>query len=195
MSFQSLSTIQKNKTFAPIILALAILLTFLWIFPSFTSYSDNSTSLDNIEKNYSNKKNEFEKLKEIELEVQNESWKNASFIKKVSREFESASILSALMLNNYTQPKLGVQSNAPVTITNIALDRGSKLPSGIYQWKITMTINSNNIDNIVDYLTHVTTNTNFAFTLGDITLPIDTLDINETEKISLPITLGLYYYP
>lgn len=195
MAFESTSTIQKNKTFAPIILGIAILLAFFWIFPTFSKYNDNSASLSNIESNLANKQAEFDKLKKIEADVQSENSPNSAFIKKISQDFVSTDILSAIMINNYTQPKLWVQAGAPIMITNISLDRWSALPIGIYQGKINMTITSNSVDSIVEYLSYLTNNTNFAFTINDITLPIDTLEITEAKTISLPISLGLYYYP
>ena len=205
MSLNSLSTVQKNKTYAPIILGISILLAIFWAFPAFSSYSDASMSLLSVQNALSEKNKKIDEYAKLEHELKDENNTKNQLIKKISKDFEGSDILATVMLNNsYTQATGGVQVSPKITISQISLDRGDKLPNGVYQGKITMNLSAKDVDSVVDYLNYLTTLNNYAFSLSDITLPIDTRGItslanlagNTTQSnISLPVTLGVYYYP
>lgn len=51
---------------------------------------------------------------------------------------------------------------------------------------------------VIDYITYLTTNVPYAFTLDTINLPIDTAPTEalngNSGKLSLTLALGVYYY-
>lgn len=197
MAFQSLSTTQKNKTYAPIILGVSILLAIFWAFPSFSSYTTAQTDLWTLENTLKQKTQKLDEYAKLEISLNDESNPQNTLIKKISKDFQWTDILREVMLNNRF---VGTQQfPAKVLISQISIDRGKALPSGIFQWKISMNIAAREVDAIVEYLSHLTHLDNFAFSLSDINLPLDTrLDggIPQKDKlISLPVTLGVYYYP
>lgn len=60
---------------------------------------------------------------------------------------------------------------------------------------VSLSLSADTPDQIVDYLTYLTTESAFAFTIDNISLPLDTGNIAaSTTGISLSITLGVYYY-
>lgn len=192
-----MSKFSKNNTYAPLILGIAILWAIFWCVPTFNTYSQNQTELTTVQQQKEQKQSEENLLNTLK-----EKNENNPFIEKVSKKFVESEILNAVMINDFTQSKW-VQIRPRITISNIALDRGSKLPNGIFQGRVTITVSSDSVPPIVDYLNYLTTATPFAFTLTDISLPIDTSKegiaslsslSTTSQTVTVPVTLGVYYF-
>lgn len=48
---------------------------------------------------------------------------------------------------------------------------------------------------MVDYITYLTQSVPYAFTINEVTLPLDSTDTNPSESgVTLALSLGVYYY-
>lgn len=177
------SNFSKNRTYAPVIMALSIILAFVWSFPSFNTYSENSMTLEAAQAAFSKQEQE---LKKYEAVADISSSPNKNFIEKISKKFSESAILEDIMLNNRV---------SGLGITNVSIDRGTKLGVGIYQGKITVNVVASSIDAIVDYIDKITNQSGYAFVVTDINLPINMDPKKQTqESYTVPITFGIYYY-
>lgn len=194
MAFESFSSAKKHRVYAPIITGLAILLAIFLARPAFGAYSDAQTDLASAQKTLETTQAELAKFQSQQAKIASGSELSAQ-INKINKPFSELGIMQAIFLNNFTRPN-SLSNSSPVVVTNVSLDAGSELPNGIYFAKANVTIAAGNIQSVVDYLTHLTTNSPYAFTLNDINLPIDTLMQGQNqETITVPVTLGIYYYP
>lgn len=97
------------------------------------------------------------------------------------------------MLNKYT--KSTALTPAAINIWGISVSEGNKLPSGLSFGTVTMNISADSPEQIVDYITYLTTESSLPFTIDSINLPLDTANTNQNPTaISLSITLWVYYY-
>lgn len=70
------------------------------------------------------------------------------------------------------------------------MSEGNKLPSGLSFGTVTMNISADSPEQIVDYITYLTTESSLPFTIDSINLPLDTANTNQNPTaISLSITL------
>lgn len=103
-------------------------------------------------------------------------------------------ILQAIFVNPNTK---STTTRTPVVVTSATISRGNELSNGLYFGQANISLTASSVQDIVNYLTFLTTNSPYAFVLSDITLPLDTNPVAEaqTENITVPVTLGMYYYP
>jgi hypothetical protein len=114
-------------------------------------------------------------------------------VKKLDKKWNEADIFTAVALNNYTKPgTLGVPQ---IAIGSISTDKGKKLSNGLSLGMVNFSLAANSVDDIIDYLTYLTTASEYVFTFDSIALPIDTAP-NEvpTGGVSLAVSLGVYYF-
>lgn len=112
-------------------------------------------------------------------------------INAINRPFHVADILEAVMINEFTHSSIA--GGARVFVSSVSTNPGVKLPSGISRGSVSMTLAARNIDEIINYLTHLVTDSGIAFILDDVNLPIDTAE-DSNETLSLVVTLGVYYF-
>lgn len=194
MAFQSLTTLQKNKVYAPIITGVAIIVAIAATMPAYNAYSEADLELITAE----NTRNETElKLKKLESQAAKIADSNtplAQNVAKISQDFDTSKILETVMVNTFTTGNAALAARTPmIAIENITLDKGSKEPSGIYRGTVNMTVKASSTEMLVKYLDYLTKNTNFYFSLTEISLPVENAASN--AEVSLPVRLGVYYYP
>jgi hypothetical protein len=76
------------------------------------------------------------------------------------------------MLNDYTKNTL--ESGARITISSLTVSEGAKLPNGLSLANASISLQGKTVDEIINYITYLTTESAYAFTIEDISLPIDT---------------------
>lgn len=200
----SLSNLKKNKVYAPVITGVAILVAILLASPMYSQYQESVSQHESVEADRDTKQLKLDKLRAQAAKLKDEASPLAQSVAKISKDFNNSEIIEAVMINPFTAPSSGALQRSPtISIENISLNKGNKEPSGIYRGTITMTIKGTSAEIIMTYLDYLTKNTKYYFALNSINLPVDT---NTTaaaavagqvapKEVSVPVTLGLYYYP
>lgn len=200
----SLSNLKKNKVYAPVITGVAILVAILLASPMYSQYQESVSQHESVEADRDTKQLKLDKLRAQAAKLKDEASPLAQSVAKISKDFNNSEIIEAVMINPFTAPSSGALQRSPtISIENISLNKGNKEPSGIYRGTITMTVKGTSAEIIMTYLDYLTKNTKYYFALNSINLPVDT---NTTaaaavagqvapKEVSVPVTLGLYYYP
>ncbi len=192
MALESISTLKKNRVYAPIILGIAIFLLVFATRPLFSGYSNSTTELATVKQIAEEKQTEYDRLKAMEQAFQEGNDKELfDRVKKIEKDLVESDIFEEIMVNDYTNTS-GFSSK--IRIGNVSVDKGSKNPSGLYRGSVNMSISASSVSDIIDYLTYLVKDTDFAFTLDSINLPIDTAAESTSGGVSLSVTLGIYYY-
>ncbi len=186
--------IQKNKVYAPIFLGLALFFITLVLYPAYISYTDKKIqvlSLENAKQERQSKINEIKKIQDLF------AWTGSNDIKakvqKYNKPFDSSNIMEVVMVNKFT--KFTDLSPASVNVGNISVDKWRKLPSGLSMANVSVTISADNPNQIIEYITYLTTESPLAFTIDSINLPLDTSVLPEDNSgLSVTIALWVYYY-
>jgi hypothetical protein len=191
---QANNTTQKNRVYAPIIIGLSLLIISLGLYPLYVSYVDTSVQIATIEKTKSEKTTKSEAIKKMQaLFAGSGSSDIKAKVEKYKNKFDTSSIMSTVMLNKYTASS--TLTPPAINISSINIDPGKKLPSGLSLGTVSLSLSADTPDQIVDYLTYLTTESSLAFTIDSISLPLDTANVAPTTTgVSLSITLGVYYY-
>lgn len=196
MAFENISNMQKNRVYAPFITGVAILLAVVVARPMYASYNEADTELTVAKTALQTTQAEHDKLQAQAAKIADPNSELAKNVKKIAQSFDASTILETVMINPFTTASAVSTATAPrISISDITLDKGAKEPSGIYRGSVNMTIKAQSADIVSAFLDYLTTNTNFYFSLNNISLPIDTHSEQQSGEISVPVTLGLYYYP
>lgn len=188
------NTTQKNRVYAPIIIGLSLLVISLGLYPLYVSYVDTSVEIATLEKSKSEKTAKSEAIKKMQaLFAGSGSSDIKAKVEKYKNKFDSSQIMSTVMLNKYTMAS--TLTPPAINISSINIDTGKKLPSGLSLATVSLALSADTPDQIVDYITYLTTESSLAFTIDSISLPLDTGNIApSTTGVSLSIMLGVYYY-
>lgn len=192
---KTLTSYTKNRVIAPILIGFSILIGVLIIKPMYLDYIETSASVSAEKIDLISKTAERDAL----LQIKNNSGSGISEalktkVKQLDQKFVPSDLIAETMLNKFTdKDATGI---APITISSISVDKGSKLPSGLSLGHVNLSLQAPELENIIAYLTYLTTQSHFAFTLDDISLPLDTNPENGTVPTGygLTISLGVYYY-
>ena len=186
-------TQSSNRIYAPILLALTLLVGIFAIRPLYTEYMDTKIEKQTLEKTQTELKNELNALIALQATFASSgSTELTEKARKLDKRWSEADIMSAVMLNDYTKGSAYIP--APISISSITLDEGKKLPSGLSLGTINLSLTASDIDKVIDYLTYLTTNSGYVFTLDTINLPISSPSQKEVNNIGLAVNLGVYYY-
>jgi hypothetical protein len=191
---QNNNTTRKNRVYAPIIMGISIILIVLVIYPMYINYTDTKVVISSLEKT------KVEKLKKIDeitamqrIFTESGSSDIKSKVQKYNHPYNTSNILEAVMVNKYT--KSTDLSPSSVNIGTVSVDKGKKLPSGLSLANVSIVVSAESPDQIIEYITYLTTESSFAFTLDNISLPLDTASLAQDSKsLSLALSLGVYYY-
>lgn len=185
---------KKTKVYIPIILGATILLITLVLYPLYTNYVDTSVTIATLEKSRDEKQVRIDAIKEMQRVFAGSGSSDLKTkVVKYSQKFDTSTIMEAVMINNYTKSSL--LTPPAINIGPISIAKWRKLPSGLSLANVSLTVTADTPDQIVDYITYLTTESNLAFTIDSITLPIDTANAAPaTTWVSLGIALGVYYY-
>lgn len=176
-------------------LGIALLLMVFVLYPKYTTYMDTRIKISSLEQSISEKQSKIDEIKKMQaLFAGTGSNDIKSKVQKYNQKFDSSNIMEAFMLNKYTESSF--LSPASIKIGNISIDKGRKLPSGLSLASVALTVTADNADQVIDYITYMTTESSLAVTIDNIVLPLDTLKKPQdiTTSLSLSLSLGVYYY-
>lgn len=183
----------SNRIYSPILLALTLLVGIFLVRPLYTEYMDTKTEKLTVENLKTESQKELDSLIALQASfAASGSTELTEKARKLDKKWNEAEIMSAVMLNDYTKGSTYIP--APIAISSISLNEGKKLPSGLSLGTINLSLTAWDIDKVIDYLTYLTTNSEYVFTLDTINLPISSPTQKETNNIGLTINLGVYYY-
>lgn len=188
------NTIQKNRVYAPVIVGLSLLIIIFGLYPLYVSYTDTSIQISALEKTKAEKMSKIDAIKKMQATFAGSGSSDIKArVKKYQHPYNTSDIISAVMINKYTESS--PLTPAAIDISSINVDTGRKLPSGLSLATVALALSADTPDQIVDYLTYLTTESTHAFTIDSISLPLDTASIApSTTGVSLALSLGVYYF-
>lgn len=193
--FMSLSVLMtKSRIFTPIIFGVTLLIAVLALRPVYMTYVEKNVRIQALEKDYTKLETELNLLKNIKENMSGAlSPEKQARIAKLQKPFSTSDIMSIIMLSSYT--KNTTTEPAAITLSNVSVNPGKKLPNGLSLASVGISLQGKSIANIINYITSLTQDSPYIFTLDSISLPIDTApeDI-VTGGYALSISLGVYYY-
>lgn len=156
---------------------------------------DISTQVTTLASENIQKQTEYDRLKKVAGQLASGATDDMTHrVALLDKRFSVSDIMESIMINKYTATQSG--SLPLIEVGNISVSRGSKLPSGISLGQVQVSITAKDVTAIIDYITYLTTQSAYAFTLDTITLPIDT-DIaasTAASPLALTLAIGVYYY-
>jgi hypothetical protein len=187
----------KSRIYAPIILGLAIFVGIFMTKPLYEWYLLSVTERMVTENEYEEKAKVLESLTAMKKQLESQ-WTGTTEltdkVNKLTKKWDSADIMAAVMLNEFT---LSNSLTSPrISIGSISTSKGSKLPSGLWLWSVSVSVSARTLDDMITYITYLTQTSPFVFTIDEISLPIDTgaSDDTSNDSISLALSLGVYHY-
>lgn len=189
----NLNSYTKNRVIAPILIGVSILFGVLAVKPLYTSSIETRSALATVNASIEQKTSDKEKL--IQIKNMSSSGMSDAIKAKVTqldRKFVPSDLMQEVMLNKFTEKQ---DSGVPtIIVSNISVDKWGKVPSGLSLGHVNISIRGTSLDAVIDYLTYLTTESGFAFTLDNITLPIDTDPETTLAPTSYAMSLSLWVY-
>lgn len=191
----NLNSYTRNRVIAPILIGVSILFWVLVVKPLYMNSIETRSALAAVDASITQKTSDRDKL----LQIKNMSGSGMSDVIKakvtqLDRKFVPSDIMAEVMLNKFTEKQ---DTGGPtITVSSISVDKWGKVPSGLSLGHVNIAIRGTSIDSIIDYLTYLTTQSGFAFTLDNITLPLDT-DPEITiapANYGMSLSLWVYYF-
>ncbi len=191
---QQNNTTKKNRVYAPIIIGISILLIVMVMYPMYITYTDTSVVISSLEKSKIEKQKKIDAITAMQrIFTESGSSDIKSKVQKYNHSYNTSDIMEAVMVNKYTK---ATELSAPsINVGAVSIDKWKKLPSGLSLANISVVVSAETPDQIIDYITYLTTESRFAFTIDSISLPLDTASLaQDTKSLSLSLSLGVYYY-
>lgn len=185
---------KKNRVYAPIIIGISILLIVMVMYPMYITYTDTSVVISSLEKSKIEKQKKIDAITAMQrIFTESGSSDIKSKVQKYNHSYNTSDIMEAVMVNKYTK---ATELSAPsINVGAVSVDKWKKLPSGLSLANISVVVSADTPDQIIDYITYLTTESRFAFTIDSISLPLDTASLaQDTKSLSLSLSLGVYYY-
>lgn len=184
----------QNRIIAPICLGIALLCGIFFLKPWYAAYIENKAIISGIEKEQEKLTAEYASLKAIKDNIWSVlSPEKLERIQKLAKKYDNSDIMSNVMLNDFT--KETENNSALISISSISVNKWKKLPNGLSLGNVSISLQGKTIADIIKYITYLTQNTEYVFTLDSIALPIDTApDEVLAWSYSLGISLWVYYY-
>jgi hypothetical protein len=191
---QQNNTTQKNRVYAPVMIGISLLFVIFGLYPLYTAYTDTRVEISGLEKTKSEKISKINAIKNMQAIFAGSGSNDLKVrVQKYTHPYNTSDIMASVMLNKYTASS--TLTPAAINISSINVDTGRKLPNWLSMATVSLSLSADTPDQIVDYLTYLTTESAFAFTIDSISLPLDTGNIAaNTTGVSLAIALGVYYY-
>ena len=185
---------QKQRIYAPIIVGITLFVIVFVLYPIYTKYVDAKTQIATLEKTQSEKQKKIDEIKSIQsLFAGSGSSELKTKIQKYNHPLDSSMIMETIMLNKYTQST--PLTPGAIRIGAISVDKWKKLPSGLSIASTSINVSADTPDQLIDFITYLTTESNLAFTIDSINLPLDTGTAPANNNgISLSLSLGVYYF-
>ncbi len=191
---QQNNTTKKNRVYAPIIIGISILLIVMVMYPMYITYTDTSVVISSLEKSKIEKQKKIDAITAMQrIFTESGSSDIKSKVQKYNHSYNTSDIMEAVMVNKYTK---ATELSAPsINVGAVSIDKWKKLPSGLSLANISVVVSAETPDQIIDYITYLTTESRFAFTIDSISLPLVTASLaQDTKSLSLSLSLGVYYY-
>lgn len=189
----NLNSYTKNRVIAPILIGVSILFWVLVVKPLYTTSIETRSALATVNTSIEQKTSDKEKL--IQIKNMSGSGMSDAIKAKVSqldRKFIPSDLMEEVMLNKFTEKQ---NSGTPtIVVSSISVDKWGKVPSGLSLGHVNISIRGTSLDAVIDYLTYLTTESGFAFTLDNITLPLDTDPDTPLVSSSYGMSLSLWFY-
>jgi hypothetical protein len=185
---------KKNRVYAPIIIGISLLFISLVSYPLYIQYMDINSEIATLEKSKIDRQKKIDEISAMQL-LFTGSWFSdiKSKVQKYNRSFDVSNIVEAVMVNKFT--KASALSPSQINIGGISVEKWKKLPSWLSLATVSITVWADTPDQVIDYLTYLTTESSFAFTIDRISLPLDTwLAAQDKTWLSLSLNLWVYYY-
>lgn len=184
-----------NRIYAPIVLGVTLLVGLFLLKPVYTDYMDTRTTESTLTRTLGEKQAKYDALKKMQESFQSGSGASelVNRVNKIDKKWNEADIFSSVMINDFTK---GNSLTPPlITVSSISLTKWQKLPNWLSLGTVNLGLSAGSIDQIIEYLTYLTQNTDFVFTLDNISLPLDTGGTDqESSLFSLSVSLGVYYF-
>ena len=186
----------QNRIYAPILFGVALLIGVVFFKPLYTGYMDNLTETNTLTKNVQEAEQKIAALQKMQEGFRTGTGQTdlINKVKKIDKKWSEADLFSAVALNRFTQ-NTGVIP-AQIALGTISVDKGKKLSNGLSLWTVNFVVSATSVDAIIDYITYLTTESDFIFTIDSISLPIDTAptDSSQNGGVTLSLALGVYYF-
>ena len=186
----------QNRIYAPILFWIALLIGVLFFKPLYTGYMDNLTETNTLKKSVQDAEQKIAALQKMQDGFRTGTGQTdlINKVKKIDKKWSEADLFSAVALNRFTQ-NTGVIP-AQIALGTLSVDKGKKLSNGLSLWAVNFVVSATSVDAIIDYITYLTTESDFIFTIDSISLPIDTAPTDSTQNggVTLSLALGVYYF-
>ncbi len=160
-----------NRIYTPIVFALALIIGVVLLRPAYTNYMDARTQESASSKLQAERQKELTALAALQTSFSSSGTTALTEkVKKLNKKWNEAQIMSEVMLTDYT--KGSEYAPAPILISSIALDKGKKLPSGLSLGSVKISVSGRSVDDVIEFITYLTTTSSYVFTLDFISLPI-----------------------
>ena len=182
-----------NRIYTPIVFAIALIIGVALLRPAYTNYMDARTEQASSVRIQAERQKELTALTDLQASFSSSGTTALTErVKKLNKKWNEAAVMSEVMLTEFTKWSEFVW--APILISSISLDKGKKLPSGLSLGSVKLSVTWRSVDDVINFLTYLTTASSYVFTLDSISLPISAPVQKETDWVSLSLDLGVYYY-
>ena len=98
------NTLHKNRVYAPMLIALALILIVFALYPLYTDYLNTSIEIAQLEKTKSEKDHQIDEIKKIQTVFAGSGSNDMKAkIQKYGHTFDTSTIMESLMVNKYTK--------------------------------------------------------------------------------------------
>lgn len=188
-----------NRVYAPMLVGATLLIVIFFSRSVLSTYTAQGSELQTLQEKSTKLDTGLSTLAAIQEEFKGDA--NTPLKEKAQKygqAFDEASILEALMI---TPPQvrpshIGLYN---LSIGSVSIDKGSVLPNGLSLATISVAVQARNLPTLLEYLTHLTQESRYAFTINDFSIPFDTNPEPTARTVggsvySLNLSLGMYYY-
>lgn len=102
MAFNSISTSQKNRVYAPIVLGIAIFVAIFFTRPVFSGYTEAKALLATTESEVAKVQAERDVLRVNAEKISDPNSDLSKKVAKITREFNPSEIIETIMINRFT---------------------------------------------------------------------------------------------
>ncbi len=102
MAFNSISTLQKNRVYAPIILGIAICIAIFFTRPAFSGYTESKALLATAKSEVEKVQVERDALRANAEKISDPNSDLSKKVAKIARDFNPSEIIEAIMINRFT---------------------------------------------------------------------------------------------
>lgn len=187
---------RQNRVLTPILLAIILVVGVLITRPMYTDFLEKSSELATLRSDVSTKEKTRDDL--LAIQAQFASGGTTELAKQVARldvKYDVSDIMETVMLNEYTKSTLE-NPDPIIELGAISVSKGAKLPSGLSLANVSVQVTGRTMNDVISYITYLTTESRYAFSIDSISLPIDT-DPNQLFSngvFSMPLSLSMYYF-